>query len=123
MKLNDDVSDFGALRPGLRSFVKGVGVVLAIWLVGAVGIGAYTSLDEAGWITHNHDTPVWIAGDWIIGEYRTCQLLTTTPIAGRVRSQEARTELPRLLVAQLATRLTAIGLDQVNPLALAFQVG
>lgn len=54
------------------------------------------SLDTTGWISHSHDTPVWIAGDWMVGEYRDCGMLTTTPPAGIVLSQTARTELPRL---------------------------
>ena len=52
--------------------------------------------DEQGWIGHNHDTPVWIKGDWIVGEYRNCGMRTTTPPVGIVLSQEAQAELPRL---------------------------
>jgi hypothetical protein len=70
-------------------------VGLAI-LVGLI-YGAYNWLDQAGWIPHNHDTPVWIAGDWLVGEYRDCGMLTKTQLTGSVRSQEVLAELPRLL--------------------------
>jgi hypothetical protein len=51
-------------------------------------------LDSIGWIPHDHDTPVWIAGDWIVGEYRDCGMLTTTPPDGIVRSEAVG--LPRM---------------------------
>lgn len=88
----------------LGEWLPGVWAVLAVVLMGVVARpiydvagSIYESLNNAGWITHDHDTPVWIQGDWMAGEYRTCQLLTTTPMAGGVLSQEARAELPRLL--------------------------
>jgi hypothetical protein len=31
-------------------------------------------LDGTGWIEHDHDTPVWIKGEWLAGEYRVCQM-------------------------------------------------
>jgi hypothetical protein len=70
------------------------------WLFCGLGIlacGLYTALDNSGWIPHNHDTPVWIQGDWMVGEYRTCLMLTTTPVAGTVQTQELKAALPRLL--------------------------
>ncbi len=71
--------------------------------------GGYKWLDSIGWITHNHDTPVWIQGDWMIGEYRNCDLLTTTPMAGSAMSEQVRAELPRLFCG----RNNAIPLNSV----------
>lgn len=68
--------------------VAGVCVVLVV--------GGYLSIDNSGWIIHRHDTPVWIQGDWLVGEYRTCGLLTAPPVARRVLSQDPHAELPRL---------------------------
>lgn len=96
MKLNDDVNGFAALTSGLRTMVRSVGAILAIGLVASVGYAAYKSLDEAGWLTHNRDTPVWIAGNWMVGEYRDCGMLTTTPPDGIVQTEQARAQLPRL---------------------------
>jgi hypothetical protein len=70
-----------------------LGILALVWIVAHV---ANTWLDSIGWVTHDHDTPVWIHGDWMVGEYRDCGMRTTTPFAGIVQSQEARAELPRL---------------------------
>lgn len=99
MKLNDDTTGLASLRPGLRALVKSVGAFLVIGLFTAIGISAYSSLDDAGWITHNHDTPVWIQGNWMVGEYRTCQLLTTRSweLSPDQLPPRMKAELPRLL--------------------------
>ena len=73
----------------------GIGcLVLWVLLVGAcvTGVGLYHS----GWIPRSHDTPVWIGGDWLVGEYRTCDLLIAPPLARDVPSEQALGELPRL---------------------------
>ena len=70
-----------------------LGVLILVWFLAHA---ADTWLDSIGWVTHDHDTPVWIHGDWMVGEYRDCGMRTTTPFAGIVQSQEARAELPRL---------------------------
>lgn len=56
-------------------------------------------LDKTGWISHDHNTPVWIQGNGIIGEYRTCQMRTAEPLARKSLlhlSQESLAKLPRL---------------------------
>lgn len=32
------------------------------------------AVDDSGLIQHSYDTPVWIGGDWLTGEYRVCQM-------------------------------------------------
>jgi hypothetical protein len=39
-------------------------------------------VDDSGWVEHSHDTPVWIGGDWLTGEYRICQM--SGPIYGKL---------------------------------------
>ena len=34
----------------------------------------YRLIDDHGWIEHDQDTPVWIKGEWLAGEYRVCQM-------------------------------------------------
>ena len=34
----------------------------------------YRLFDNYGWIEHDQDTPVWIKGEWLAGEYRVCQV-------------------------------------------------
>ena len=33
----------------------------------------YRVIDNLGWIEHEHDTPVWIEGEWLPDEYRDCE--------------------------------------------------
>ena len=116
MKLNEDASVvFGRLwrrYEGLRIFVKTVVGVVVLGLAISIVMASHQTLDESGWITHDHVTPVWIDGNWMVGEYRTCQLLTTTPIAGAVQSPDARSELPRLLCGRNETDAVAGSLSE-----------
>jgi hypothetical protein len=63
---------------------------------------AYAGLDQLGWIPHSHDTPVWIEGDWLVGEYRDCQMRTKTARLGE-SSWGSIERLPRLFCGQDAS--------------------
>jgi len=82
-------------------FCLGFGVVCVI---GGMAVAGYQGIDESGWITHNHDTPVWIQGDWLVGEYRDCQMRTRTVPAQR-KDLDSLNELPRLFCAEDANGL------------------
>jgi len=48
-----------------------------IWIIVSLETSdwnTYRVLDDYGWIEHDHDTPVWIKGEWLAGEYRVCQM-------------------------------------------------
>jgi hypothetical protein len=77
----------------LRKITIG-GYLLVLFVAGVV---FYQRADQGGWIPHSYDTPVWIQGDWLVGEYRDCGMLTKTQLTGSVRSQKVLAELPRLL--------------------------
>lgn len=48
---------------------------LVLWVGSPFWLGwAYSSADGSGWAPHSHDTPVWIGGDWMTGEYRICDM-------------------------------------------------
>ena len=89
-----------SFKPILKAIAWAVGIVLTV----SIAVAFYQGLDASGWIPHDHQTPVWIHGDWMVGEYRACQLRTTTSFPGNrslglpgiVLSQQARAELPRL---------------------------
>lgn len=54
-------------------------VVIAIWIAICISApliykNSKNGLDDSGWIEHSHDTPVWIEGDWLSGEYRVCEM-------------------------------------------------
>jgi hypothetical protein len=36
------------------------------------GMLAYTGLDSAGWISHDHTVDLYMKGDWLVGENRIC---------------------------------------------------
>ena len=81
---------------GWSVFIKaarGLGWLVLLCFVGYLINGW---LDSIGWVTHSHDTPVWIEGDWMVGEYRECEMMTKTPPPGVTLSPEVRAELPRL---------------------------
>lgn len=59
-------------------------------------IALYEPLDEAGWIHHSHDTPVWIQGDWMNGEYRDCEMLTGYNPPNKIFSSDNPNDYPRL---------------------------
>jgi hypothetical protein len=50
--------------------------LLKLALLAGVVLVASRYLYFTGWIPHGHDTPVWIAGDWMVGEYRDCEMRT-----------------------------------------------
>lgn len=53
---------------------EGWGRMFLLLILGAVAYWGYGWLNEQGWIEHDHDTPVWIKGEWLAGEYRVCQI-------------------------------------------------
>jgi hypothetical protein len=49
------------------------------WAVGlaiawSLAVAGYQIADREGRVMHNHNTPVWVQGDWMIGEYRDCDM-------------------------------------------------
>jgi hypothetical protein len=81
----------------LKPVGKAAALFFAVILVVVVG----NQLNEEGYFRHNHDTPVWIKGNWLQGEYRQCNMLTTTPaFAGSRYSAEELTTFPRLFCAE-----------------------
>jgi hypothetical protein len=91
-------------RKTLYDFVKGIAFLFLIGLAFAFLYSGFTSLDQAGWITHNHDTPVWIQGDWLVGEYRDCQMRTKT-VPEQRKDLDSLDKLPRLFCSQDADGL------------------
>lgn len=78
--------------------LKTVAWLLAAGFVIAIAVSIYESLDNSGWITHSQDTPVWIQGNWMIGEYRDCQMRTKTVPPER-KDLDSLDKLPRLFCA------------------------
>lgn len=62
----------------MKQAVLMIGLVILMLILGNLayaGFGwGYGWLDEQGWIEHSHYTPVWIEGEWLMGEYRMCQM-------------------------------------------------
>jgi hypothetical protein len=78
---------------GADTFV-GIAILLVIGFV-VWGMGAV--IDDAGRVPHNHDTPVVIRHEWLVGEYRKCMMVTTTPPVQDMKYSAAQlSELPKL---------------------------
>lgn len=102
----------GEVSQASKGVVKTAGWLLFAGVAVVIAINSYTDLDNSGWISRNHDTPIWIQGNWLVGEYRDCQMLTTTPPAGIVLSQHAQSELPRLLCGENGSDVVAGSLSE-----------
>lgn len=77
------------------------GLVVGLGFCASIAISLYSELDKTGWISRDHDTPVWIEGNWMVGEYRDCDLITTTPAGeGYTYTKEQLSHLPRLYCGQ-----------------------
>ena len=53
---------------------RGWRILLLLFLILTAGY----ELDEVGWIPHHYDTPVFISGGWMIGEFLTCEMQAVT---------------------------------------------
>jgi len=49
--------------------------LLAAWLIWGVIPAGWRYLERVGWIRHTQITSVYIEGDWLVGEYRSCRAL------------------------------------------------
>ena len=54
-------------------------VFIAVWITTPFWVpklyrSVKRSLDNSGWLEHSHDTPIWIGGEWLTGEYRICKM-------------------------------------------------
>jgi len=61
----------------VRSFAFCIWIAAAAAIVLSLSVYGWKALDARGWIIRHGDTPVWIEGDWLVGEYRHCQMITT----------------------------------------------
>lgn len=75
----------GILKIVLWVFLAGAAVAIAIML--------YESYESHQPV--DHDTPVWIQGDWLVGEYRVCQMRTKT-VPPQQKELDSLNKLPRL---------------------------
>jgi len=54
----------------LPSWVYFLLFLFGVWNIIGLGTGywnPYRLLDDYGWIEHDHETPVWIKGEWLAG--------------------------------------------------------
>lgn len=69
-----------SMEPDFLSNVRSLAIVIGAFalLFGSVyGVRAgwesiHAQMDAQGWIQHDRRTPVWIKGEWLTGEYRSC---------------------------------------------------
>ena len=57
----------------------GLGCLFTLAIMIALPLGGYTALNDAGYIQHTHTVDLYMAGDWLVGENRTCIAFETVP--------------------------------------------
>ena len=80
------------------------GCIVLFALAVLIAAGGWFVADRAGYIAHDHSTPVWIQGNWIVGEYRECQMRTKT-VPEHDKHLDSLDKLPRLLCGEDADGL------------------
>jgi hypothetical protein len=58
-----------------RQAARIIGRLIMLVIIGYAVYGGYGWLNSVGWIEHSHDTPIWIKGEWLVGEYRVCEMV------------------------------------------------
>jgi len=74
----------------------GCGCLVGLGILGAFAFGLFAILEYNSLIPHSHETPTWIQGDWMVGEYRDCEMRTIMPPA----QSDTMSKLPRLFCGQ-----------------------
>jgi hypothetical protein len=88
------------MKKSVEWLVTGGVVAFLLWLLcygAAWAVKFYESSKSSQPVTH--DTPVWIQGDWLVGEYRVCQMRTKM----QPEDPDSLAKLPRLFCAQDAS--------------------
>ena len=57
----------------------GLGCLFTVAILIGLTVGGYTVLNDAGWIQHAHTVDLYMAGDWLVGENRTCVAFEAVP--------------------------------------------
>lgn len=77
-----------------KGVAKAIGWLLFIGVIAGIALRLYESYESHQ--PADHDTPVWIQNDWLVGEYRVCQMRTKM----QTTDQNSPAKLPRLFCAQ-----------------------
>lgn len=84
--------------------LRSCGWIAAGILLFSVASQCWGTLDRMGWIVRVHETPIWIKGDWLVGEYRLCQMRTKM-VPKENRALDSIEKLPRLFCSENANGL------------------
>lgn len=85
-----------------KPLLKAVAWVSFFGVVAAIAITLFNSYESHQPV--DHDTPVWIQGDWLVGEYRDCQMRTKT-VPDQRKDLDSIEKLPRLFCGEDANGL------------------
>jgi len=61
------------LLSGPEAVMKGLIALVASIVIASFG---WDAANKAGYVRHQRATPVWIKGEWLVGEYRHCVMQT-----------------------------------------------
>ena len=60
------------IEPFWKAALHVIGPILGLFLAAIIVGAAYESLDNAGWMSHDHTVNMFMKDDWLVGENRTC---------------------------------------------------
>ena len=85
-----------------KGILKAVAWVFLIVIACGLALAGYESYESSQPV--DHDTPVWIQGDWLAGEFRVCQMRTKA-VPEQRKDLDSLTKLPRLFCGNDANGL------------------
>jgi len=90
------------LAPAGKGILKVLGWLVLVFAVGGLGFALLQWYESHQPV--DHDTPVWIQGDWLVGEFRVCQMRTKT-VPEQRKDLDSLDKLPRLFCGEDANGL------------------
>ena len=115
--LNRDMWEHPILRPFAKILIPIQQTIIfgsVVFFLIELPLGLYMILEKSGWVPNNHETPVWIQGDWLVGESRSCQMRTKTA-PDREKKLDSVDKLPRLFCGEDANGLFDFQTTLVSP--------
>lgn len=105
ISMEQELAGVHKTRQSSERILKSCAWIAAGILFLSTAVRCWGILDRMGWISRVHDTPIWIKGDWLVGEYRLCQMRTKI-VPEENKALDSLEKLPRLFCSEDANGLS-----------------